>query len=150
MKTAPCIYTLAPFVAMLLAVAGCPLWIPHWWEANRNKLVVSAVLGLPILVLYLYRRPGALLHTGQEYVSFIILLGGLYVVSGGILLRGNLVASPWTNAGFLAAGAVFASCIGTTGASMLLIRPLLQTNRERTRVTHTVVFFIWLVSNIDR
>src|SRR2546425_11848005 len=84
----------------------------------------------------------------EDYVSFIVLLGGLYVISGGILLRGDLVASPPTNAGFLAIGAVLASFIGTTGASMLLIRPLLQTNRERRRVKHTVIFFIFLVSNI--
>src|SRR2546426_3244228 len=133
---------------MLLAIAVCPLWVPHWWEANRNKSLVSALLGLPILALYLARQPTALVHMAEDYVSFIVLLGGLYVISGGILLRGDLVASPPTNAGFLAIGAVLASFIGTTGASMLLIRPLLQTNRERRRVKHTVIFFIFLVSNI--
>src|SRR2546422_8945587 len=133
---------------MLLAIAVCPLWVPHWWEANRNKSLVSALLGLPILALYLARQPTALVHMAEDYVSFIVLLGGLYVISGGILLRGDLVASPPTNAGFLAIGAVLASFIGTTGASMLLIRPLLQTNRERRRVKHTVIFFIFLVSNV--
>jgi Na+/H+ antiporter NhaD/arsenite permease-like protein len=133
---------------MLLAIAVCPLWVPHWWESNRNKSLVSACLGLPILVLYLARQPAALVHMAEDYVSFIVLLGGLYVISGGILLRGDLVATPSTNAGFLAIGAVLASFIGTTGASMLLIRPLLQTNRERRRVKHTVIFFIFLVSNI--
>src|SRR3989441_3876821 len=144
----PPVYTVLPFVAMLLAIAVCPLWVPHWWEANRNKSLVSALLGLPILALYLARQPTALVHMAEDYVSFIVLLGGLYVISGGILLRGDLVASPPTNAGFLAIGAVLASFIGTTGASMLLIRPLLQTNRERRRVKHTVIFFIFLVSNI--
>jgi len=133
---------------MLLAIAVCPLWIPRWWEANRNKLVVSAVLGLPILALYLVRRPAALGAMAEEYVSFIILLGGLYVISGGIVLKGDLAATPFMNTAFLALGSVLASFVGTTGASMLLIRPLLQTNRERTRVRHTVVFFIFLVSNI--
>src|SRR5574337_183334 len=140
--------TVLPFVAMLLAIAVCPLGVPRWWERNLNKLLVSAVLGLPIAVLYLFRQPAALLHMGEEYASFIILLAGLYTISGGILLRGDLEATPLTNTLFLALGSVLASFIGTTGASMLLIRPLLQTNQERTRVTHTVIFFIFLVSNI--
>ncbi len=140
--------SVVPFVFMLLAIAICPLRAPHWWESNRNKLLVGVVLGLPILALYLVRAPGALLAMGEEYVAFIILLAGLFVISGGILLRGDLVATPLTNTGFLAAGAVLASFVGTTGASMLLVRPLLQTNRERTRVKHTVIFFIFLVSNI--
>ncbi len=142
------VYTVVPFVAMLLAIAICPLWIPHWWESNRNKFIVALLLGVPVLALYLVRRPPALVAMGGEYVSFIILLGGLYVISGGILLRGDLEATPLTNTAFLALGALLASFIGTTGASMLLIRPLLQTNRERRRVRHTVIFFIFLVSNI--
>ena len=133
---------------MLLAIAVCPLRVPHWWEANRHKLLVAAILGVPVLAVYLRRSPVALVHMAEEYVSFIVLLAGLYVISGGILLRGDLVATPLTNAGFLAAGSVLASFIGTTGASMLLIRPLLQTNRERRHVKHTVVFFTFLVSNI--
>ncbi len=137
-----------PFVAMLLAVALCPLRVPHWWESNRNKLLVSCVLGFPILIMYLFRRPMALLGTGEEYLSFIILLGGLYGIAGGIRLWGDLEATPLTNTAFLALGAVLASFVGTTGASMLLIRPLLQTNSERARVKHTVIFFIFLVSNI--
>jgi Na+/H+ antiporter NhaD/arsenite permease-like protein len=145
---APPLWTVGPFVLMLLAIAICPLAVPHWWESNRNKLVVSAVLGAPILVLYLARRPSALLGVAEEYASFIIMLGGLYVISGGILLRGDLEATPITNTAFLAVGAVMASVIGTTGASMLLIRALLQTNRERRQVRHTVIFFIFLVSNI--
>jgi Na+/H+ antiporter NhaD/arsenite permease-like protein len=141
-------YTVLPFVAMLLAIAVLPLWTPRWWEHNRNKLVLSAVLGLPVLLLYLGRRPAALLHMGEDYVSFIVLLAGLFVISGGVLLRGDLVATPAVNTGFLAVGALLASVVGTTGASMLLIRPLLQTNRERRHTVHTVVFFIFLVSNV--
>jgi len=142
------LYTVLPFAFMLLSIAILPLWIPHWWERNRNKLLVACVLGLPVLTLYVIRGPGALVRTGEEYVSFIILLAALYVITGGVLLRGDLVATPGTNTGFLAVGAVLASVVGTTGASMLLIRPLLQTNRERARVKHTVIFFIFIVSNI--
>ena len=137
-----------PFAAMLLAIAVCPLWVPHWWESNRNKLIASAVLGLPVLAVYGVRHPVTLLHTGEDYVSFIVLLAGLFVISGGILLRGDLVATPATNTAFLALGGVLASFVGTTGASMLLVRPLLQTNSERTRVKHTVIFFVFIVSNI--
>jgi Na+/H+ antiporter NhaD/arsenite permease-like protein len=142
------LYSVLPFVAMLLAIAFLPLALPHRWEPNRNKLVVSAVLGLPVLLLYLAREPGALVHMAGDYVSFIVLLTGLYVIAGGILLRGDLEATPAVNSAFLGMGAILASLIGTTGASMLVIRALLQTNRERARVTHTVVFFIFLVSNI--
>ena len=142
------VYTLLPFTLMLLVIAVFPLWISAWWESNRNKFLVACLLGLPILVLYFWRRPAALVSMGEDYLSFMVLLGGLYIISGGVLLRGDLVATPLTNAAFLAAGSVLASLIGTTGASMLLIRPLLQTNRERTRVKHTVIFFIFLVSNI--
>jgi len=142
------LYSVLPFVAMLLAIAFLPLALPHWWEPNRNKLVVSAGLGLPALLLYLAREPRALVHTAGDYVSFIVLLTGLYVIAGGILLRGDLEATPAVNSAFLGTGALLASLIGTTGASMLVIRALLQTNRERAHVTHTVVFFIFLVSNI--
>jgi len=142
------VYTILPFAAMLLGIALLPLWTPHWWEQHRNKLLVSMALGVPVLVLYLFRKPGALLHMGEDYVSFIVLLAGLFVISGGVLLRGDLSATPLVNSAFLAVGAVLASAVGTTGASMLLIRPLLQTNRERTRRKHTVVFFIFLVSNV--
>src|SRR5438132_1473453 len=133
---------------MLLAIALCPLWVPHWWESNRNKLAVAAALGLPVLALYLARRPAALLGMAEDYVSFMVLLAGLYVMSGGIRLTGDLEATPLTNSVFLAVGTLLASFIGTTGASMLLIRPLLQTNRERRHVKHTVIFFIFLVSNV--
>jgi len=142
------LYATLPFVAMLLAIAILPLAAPHWWEPNRNKLIVSAGLGLPVLVLYLGRQPTALVHMAGDYVSFVVLLGGLYAIAGGILLRGDLEATPAVNGTFLGAGALLASLIGTTGATMLLIRPLLQTNRQRRHVTHTVVFFIFLVGNV--
>jgi Na+/H+ antiporter NhaD/arsenite permease-like protein len=137
-----------PFVAILLAIALLPLLAPHFWESNRNKLAVSALLGFPVLGLYLGQRPEAVVHVAEDYVSFIVLLGSLFVISGGVMLTGDLEARPAVNTGFLAAGSLLASFIGTTGASMLLIRPLLSTNHERKRVRHTVVFFIFLVSNI--
>src|SRR5438874_8285363 len=133
---------------MLLAIAVGPLWVPHWWESNRHKLLVAAALGLPILALYLARRPSALVGMAEEYVSFMVLLAGLYAIAGGIRLTGDLEATPLTNTAFLGLGALLASFVGTTGASMLLIRPVLQTNRERRRVKHTVIFFIFLVSNV--
>ncbi len=137
-----------PFVGLLLSIAILPLAAPHFWESNLRKLGVAALLAAPVLVLYLRADPGALVHTAEDYASFLVLLGGLFVISGGILLEGDLEATPRTNAAFLGLGAILASFVGTTGASMLLIRPLLQTNRERKHVAHTVVFFIFLVSNI--
>jgi Na+/H+ antiporter NhaD/arsenite permease-like protein len=137
-----------PFVGLLLAIAVLPLAAPHFWESNLRKLGVAVILGTPVVVLYLRARPEALLDAAADYTSFIVLLGGLFVISGGILLEGDLEATPRTNAAFLGAGALLASFVGTTGASMVLIRPLLQTNRERKHVAHTVVFFIFLVSNI--
>jgi Na+/H+ antiporter NhaD/arsenite permease-like protein len=137
-----------PFVGLLLSIAILPLAAPHLWESNLRKLGISAVLAAPVLALYARESPGSLVHAARDYVSFIVLLGGLFVISGGILMEGDLEATPLTNAAILGSGALLASFVGTTGASMLLIRPLLQTNRERKRVAHTVVFFIFLVSNI--
>jgi Na+/H+ antiporter NhaD/arsenite permease-like protein len=137
-----------PFAAMLLGIAVLPLAAPRFWESNLRKLAFSALLGLPVLGLYLARHPQALGHVAADYVSFMVLLGSLYVISGGVLVDGDLRATPRVNAAFLALGSLLASFVGTTGASMLLIRPLLRTNGERRHVTHTVVFFIFLVSNV--
>ena len=137
-----------PFALLLLGLALLPLVAAHFWESNARKLGVCALLGLPVAWLYATRHPAALVHAFEDYVSFIVLLGSLFVISGGVFLEGDLPATPRVNAAFLGTGALLASFIGTTGASMLLIRPLLQTNRERRHVTHTVVFFIFLVSNI--
>jgi Na+/H+ antiporter NhaD/arsenite permease-like protein len=145
-----------PFVGILAAIAFMPL-IPathHWWESNLNRLVVSMTCAA-LTVLYAFivgglHQVGTVLEHAivTEYIPFIVLLFSLYVISGGISLRGDLPAHPGTNTGFLAFGALIASFIGTTGASMLLIRPLLKTNSERKHVVHTVIFFIFLVSNI--
>jgi Na+/H+ antiporter NhaD/arsenite permease-like protein len=135
---------------MLLAIAIFPLsrW-RHWWERNRNRLLVALLVSAYPGYHYIVHDPHALSHVLlHEYVPFIVLLGSLFVISGGIRLTGDLVASPHTNTTFIAAGTLLASLIGTTGASLLLIRPVLQTNRERQYKVHTVIFFIFLVSNI--
>jgi Na+/H+ antiporter NhaD/arsenite permease-like protein len=145
-------WALAPFVCMLLAVAILPLAAGSWFHRNRNKALVALVLGLPTVIYVMSRfgHPGLDLtaETAEEYVSFIVLLFALYTISGGIYLTGNLVATPRTNLAFLAIGAVLANLIGTMGASMVLIRPLLRANSERTHARHTMVFFIFAVSNI--
>jgi Na+/H+ antiporter NhaD/arsenite permease-like protein len=144
----PALVWVVPFACLLLGIAILPLAAPHFWESNLRKLGVSVLLGLPVFFLYIVNAPHALVETARDYVSFMILLGSLFVISGGVQMDGDLEARPWVNSAFLAGGALFASLIGTTGASMLLIRPLLQTNSERRHVVHTVVFFIFLVSNV--
>jgi Na+/H+ antiporter NhaD/arsenite permease-like protein len=144
----PAVAWVLPFAAMLLSIAILPVLAPGFWGSNVRRLLVSVALAVPVVALYLHHAPAALLHAGADYVSFVVLIGGLFVTSGGIVITGDLEATPRVNTAFLAIGTVLASLIGTTGASMLLIRPLLSTNRERKHVAHTVVFFIFLVSNI--
>lgn len=142
------LWTLAPFAGLLGALALLPMVAPAWWH-RRHPYVVLAV-ALPT-VLYFLGQGGAwsgrYLHALQEYVSFVVLIGSLYVISGGVLLAGNLAGTPGVNTLLLALGALLASAVGTTGASMLLIRPLLQANRHRPSRVHQVVFFIFLVAN---
>ncbi len=145
-----------PFAGFLACIALLPLlpWTQHWWESNLHRFNVALGFSLCTVAYTAAVRgsqavPPLLEHAiVNEYIPFITVLFALYVISGGIRLRGDLAATPATNTAFLAAGALIASLAGTTGASMLLIRPLLQTNSERRHVTHTVVFFIFLVSNI--
>jgi len=131
----------------LTAIATLPLFAPRFWEQNRNKLMVSAALGMPIAAWTAALDGQALLHAANEYVAFILLLGTLFVISGGIVLRGTLAGTPELNAVLLATGAVLASVIGTTGASMVLVRPLLRANSVRNRKAHVFVFFIFVVAN---
>ncbi|HEX5068447.1 MAG TPA: sodium:proton antiporter [Myxococcota bacterium] len=145
------LWTLLPFTGMLLAIALLPLTVPHFWERDRNRALVAAAFALPVL-LYLPAAHGAegvhvLLEKGAEYVSFLALLTSLYVISGGIHIRGSLSGTPLLNTVLIGLGAVLASWIGTTGASVLLIRPLLRANEARERKAHIVVFFIFVVSN---
>lgn len=142
--------TVIPFAVMLLSIAILPL-IPataEWWERNRNKLLVALVLGIPVAA-YIWSLDGGVPVADAlvEYAQFIILLLALFVISGGIHLAGDIVARPGVNTIFLAIGATIASFIGTTGAAMLLIRPLLRTNAQRKFRVHTVVFFIFTVAN---
>lgn len=146
-------WTVIPFVLILLSIAVLPIashTTMHWWENNNNKLLVAASLGACAFIpLTYYGYFHNIVHTIVfEYIPFIILLGSLYYISGGIVLRGDIEATPLNNTLFLIVGTSLASFIGTTGASMLLIRPLLNTNSERKHVVHTVIFFIFLVSNI--
>src|SRR5262249_53470535 len=121
---------------------------PRWWEANRHKLYVSVALGVPVLGFYLVRQPSALTGAAEEYVSFVVLLAGLYAISGGILLQGNLEATPLTNTAFLGLGAALASSAGTRGASLLLTRPCPQTTGGRKRVKPRFFFFFFLAPNL--
>ena len=144
----PSVGWIAPFATMLLAIAVLPVAVPSFWSSNARKLAVAVVLAVPVAALYARHDPSALLHVAGDYVSFIVLLGSLFVISGGVLVTGDIEARPSVNTALLAVGAVLASLVGTTGASVLLIRPLLATNQERRHVAHTVVFFIFIVSNI--
>ncbi len=152
----PSTWAIIPFVGILLTIATFPLIskTAHWWESNQNRLMVSlAFAGATLAYYWLAYHAGKVVSVLEhamieEYIPFIVLLFSLYVISGGICLKGDLAAHPATNTAFLAVGAAIASFVGTTGASMLLIRPLLQTNSERKHVKHTVIFFIFLVSNI--
>jgi Na+/H+ antiporter NhaD/arsenite permease-like protein len=144
-------WTVIPFVVILLSIALIPLIQGHWWESNLNKGVVSTLCSLPILAYLVWIGPlgmEVLAETLQDYYGFIILLVALFTISGGIHLEGDLKATPAVNSAFMGVGAVLASFIGTTGAAMVLIRPLLNTNRERKHKSHIFVFFIFLVANI--
>jgi Na+/H+ antiporter NhaD/arsenite permease-like protein len=147
---------LLPFIAILGSIALLPLLnkTRHWWENNLNRFFVAMLCAVATIV-YMVATSGAesigpmLDHAiMKDFIPFIILLFSLYVISGGIYLSGDLAASPKINTTFLAIGAGIASFIGTTGASMLLIRPLLKTNSQRKYKVHTIVIFIFLVSNI--
>ncbi|MDP2018447.1 sodium:proton antiporter [Hydrogenophaga sp.] len=140
-----------PFAGVLLSIAVMPLLLPHFWHHHFGK--VSAAWGLAFLVPFAITfGPAAagvaVVHAAlAEYIPFIILLTALFTVAGGIFVRGNLHGSPALNTGLLAIGAVLASFMGTTGASMLLIRPLIRANDNRKHQAHVVVFFIFIVSN---
>ncbi|MDP3703184.1 MAG: sodium:proton antiporter [Candidatus Omnitrophota bacterium] len=141
-------WTILPFIGLLLSIAILPLAAPHWWEDHKHKAWIGLAFSLPIVLVILQHEPSELGRTLHEYLAFIVLLGSLFVVAGGIVLEGDLRATPAVNTAFLAVGSVLANLIGTTGASMVLIRPFLRTNSERRRSAHLPVFFIFTVSNI--
>ena len=166
----PALYSVIPFALLLGCIAVLPLIhsTAHWWEHNRNRFLVSASLGGATLLYYgLAYGHGIVDHSTHElsaagwpaamavlknailveYIPFIVLLFSLYVISGGVAVEGSFVGHSRFNASVIGIGAVLASFIGTTGAAMLLIRPLLRANARRTHVAHTVVFFIFVVCN---
>jgi Na+/H+ antiporter NhaD/arsenite permease-like protein len=145
------LWTTLPFVGLLLCIAILPLAVPHFWESNLNKGAVAALFALPVLLYFpaAFGTEGVhqLLGSAFDYVSFILLLASLFVITGGIHVSGSLSGTPLLNTMFLAAGGLVANFIGTTGASALLVRPLLRANEPRERKAHIFVFFIFIVSN---
>ena len=140
------LWSVVPFAGLLSSIALFPLFAPSLWARHYAKVCLA--FGVPVASYFLLHAPRELLHTVREYASFLILLASLFTISGGILLRGTLRGSAGVNSAILAVGAVLANVFGTTGASMLLIRPLLRANAHRHRVSHVVVFFIFVVANI--
>ncbi|MDP3826894.1 MAG: sodium:proton antiporter, partial [Polaromonas sp.] len=140
-----------PFAGLLLSIAVMPLLLPSFWHHHFGKVSAAWTLAffLPFAVLFGPALAGtSLVHAlVAEYIPFIILLTALFTVAGGIFIRGNLHGSSGLNAGLLLIGAVLASFMGTTGASMLMIRPLIRANDNRKHAAHIVVFFIFIVSN---
>ncbi len=149
-KTLP-LYSCIPFACMLLSIALLPLIAGNIWHHHFGKISAfwAACLALPFVFAYRGDAVYEILHIIlADYVPFIILLWALFTVSGGILLRGTLRGTPLVNTGIILLGTVLASWMGTTGAAMLLIRPLLRANEYRKNKTFMVVFFIFLVANI--
>lgn len=141
-----------PFAGILLSIAIFPLTAPHFWEEHFGKVSALWIVAtlVPFLVFFGWQLTlYEVLHLSLlEYLPFIILLLALFTVAGGIHFRGSFRGSPASNTAFLAAGTAIASWAGTTGASMLLIRPVMRANAERRHRVHVIVFFIFLVSNI--
>ena len=141
-----------PFAGLLLCIAVMPLIKPEWWEKNQALAVIlwSLLFIIPSVVL---NGAGETTETVldcivNDYLTFIVLLFGLFCVSGNITLEGNLAGSPGVNAVFLAFGTLLSSCIGTTGASMLLVRPLIKMNSWRKNKAQIMIFFIFMISNM--
>jgi len=145
------IWSVLPFVGILLSIALFPLFAPRWWHSHFPKVSAfwASIFAVPFLVVFRGAAIHEILHVYMlEYVPFIILLWTLFTIAGGIHLGGTLRGTPGTNVVLLLIGTAIASWVGTTGASMILIRPLLRANGWRRNKVHLVVFFIFLVSNI--
>ena len=145
----PSIFMILPFLILLMLIATGPIFYKHFWERHYPK--ISILLGLITVVYYLYvlKDSYSILHIFTEYVSFIALLSSLFVASGGILIKVNRKATPFVNVLFLLFGGVIANVIGTTGASMLLIRPFIKMNKDRIKPYHIIFFiFIYKISNL--
>ena len=141
-----------PFVGILLSIALCPLFLARLWHHHYGKIVLVWTLLFLGAALFSFGLSTTIQLTAhaiiEEYIPFILLLLALFTVSGGILIKSDKISTPKSNVILLAIGVVFASIMGTTGAAMLMIRPLLRANRQRHHSVHTVIFFIFLVANI--
>lgn len=137
-----------PFIGLLLGIAVLPLVAHRFWNSLKNQATVALGLAIPVLIIYARYAPHPLLEQLRDYLSFVILLSSLYTASGGIHIAGGLKSTPMANTVLLGLGAVISNLIGTTGASMVLIRPLLRANAHRRHHAHLPIFFIFLVSNI--
>jgi len=144
----PPVWLVAPFIILLMMIATGPLFYPHLWEHHYPKFAIT--LGAIVAVYYGFLMDHgvlSLMHTLEEYIAFIALLTALFVASGGILVKFNAAGKPWINGLILLGGAILSNFIGTTGASMLLIRPFMRLNEGRLKPYH-IIFFIFIVSNI--
>ncbi len=141
-----------PFAGILLSIALGPVLLPKIWHAHYGKIVLAWAV-LTVVPLVLLRGASVALSTVlyvllSDYVSFILLLFALYTVAGGILLTGSIRPSPWANLGIVTLGTLIASLVGTTGASLILVRPLIRANQGRRHNVHVIIFFILLAGNI--
>jgi Na+/H+ antiporter NhaD/arsenite permease-like protein len=145
--TEPHVAMVVPFAALLAAIALMPFVRPHWWERHYARVSIS--LGLVVAAYYLLvlHNGPRMLTSAVEYSGFIALIGSLFVIAGGIHINMSGRSTPAANTGLLALGAILANVIGTTGASMLMIRPFLRINRYRV-APFQVVFFIFVVGNV--
>ena len=141
---APSLVMATPFALLLLGIGLFPILATRWWHHDLNKALFALVLSVPVILSAPW---GGTLHALLEYLAFMALVGSLFVVSGNIHLEGTWPGTPLANTALLGIGAVLANLLGTTGASMLLVRVLLGTNRARRHRVHLVVFFIFIVSN---
>ena len=140
------LWSIIPFILVVLSVAILPGFAPDVWKKHRVLLI--ATFAIPIISLTAAINTHWLVQSFVDYVSFICLLGALYSIGGGLLIGGATKANPLTNIGYLIMGALLSNVIGTLGASMLLIRPILRSNRGRKHTVHVVVFFLFIVSNV--
>tara|TARA_B100000029_G_scaffold282697_1_gene276586 strand:- start:2910 stop:4277 length:1368 start_codon:yes stop_codon:yes gene_type:complete len=142
---------IVPFMGILLSIAIFPLINEHFWHKNFGKISAfwALLFGIPFYLSFGDETFYYFIHAILlEYIPFIVLLFALFTISGGIVLRGNFVGTPSLNLLFLLIGTLLASWMGTTGAAMLLIRPLIRANKWRENKTHIIIFFIFLVANI--
>lgn len=141
-------WTMAPFPSLVLAIAVLPIVMPRAWEKRRFQCAVVGLCAIPVVsYLLASARVPAVVEATTSYLSFVATLGALYVTSSGIQISGDVEATPSANVTLIVLGAVLASLVGTTGASMLMVRPLLWTNRQREHRAHLVPFFIMAVAN---